>query len=125
MRMSAIVLQGPASTIQCVVGINLYRWVEFAGAALQFVARIQLDGVNIAPGNVRTVIDRNNLNQVEMQIVNAGNSVAPIMSLPTSVGGQPIFHIEVAAGASITFGAVSGTNVQIGDHNIVQGPGRV
>ena len=31
-RMSAMLLQGPSSAVQCVVGISLYRWVEFAAS---------------------------------------------------------------------------------------------
>jgi hypothetical protein len=119
-RMSAMLLQGPSSAVQCVVGISLYRWVEFAGPTLQFVANLQLDGTSTTPGEVRTLIDKNNLNHVEMQLVNADTSaVAPIMSLPTTVGQSQVFEIHVETGGSISFGDVKGTNVQIGDHNIV------
>jgi hypothetical protein len=119
-RMSAMLLQGPSSAVQCVVGISLYRWVEFAGSTLQFVANLQLDGTYAAPGEVRTLIDKNNLNHVEMQLVNADSSVvAPIMSLPTTVGQSQVFQIHIEAGGSISFGDVKGTNVQIGDHNSV------
>lgn len=119
-RMSAMLLQGPTSALQCVVGISLFRWVEFTGPTLQFVANIQMSGTYVAPGQVRTMIDKNNLNRVEMQLVNADSSVvAPIMTLPTTVDGTKIFEIHVEAGGSISFGDVKGTNVQIGDHNIV------
>ncbi|WP_348268218.1 hypothetical protein P8936_03060 [Edaphobacter paludis] len=119
-RMSAMLLQGPTSAVQCVVGISLYRWVEFAGSTLQFVANLQLNGTSAVPGEVRTLIDKNNLNHVEMQLVNADSSVVtPIMSLPTTVGQSQIFEIHVEAGGSLSFGDVKGTNVQIGDHNIV------
>ncbi|MDW5267941.1 MULTISPECIES: hypothetical protein [Acidobacteriaceae] len=119
-RMSAMLLQGPFSAVQCVVGISLCRWVEFAGSTLQFIANLQLNGTSAAPGEVRTLIDKNNLNHVEMQLVNADSSVVtPIMTLPTTVGQSQIFEIHVAAGGSLSFGDVKGTNVQIGDHNIV------
>ncbi len=116
-RMSAILLFGPQSTLQCIVGISLYRWVEFVGPTLQFVGNLQLDGTSASPGEVRSVIDRNDLNRVEMQVVNADRSVAPIMSMPTAVAGTPVFQIHVEAGGSIRFGDVQGTNVQIGNHN--------
>lgn len=120
-RMSAMLLQGPNSALQCIVGISIFRWVEFAGSTLQFVANIQMSGTSAPPGEVRTMIDKNNLNRVEMQLVNANSSVVtPIMSLPTAVGDTKIFEIHVAAGGSISFGDVKGTNVQIGDHNIVR-----
>lgn len=117
-RMSALLLQGPYSALQCICGINLYRWVEFAGPTLQFVANVQMNGTSATPGQVRTLIDKNNLNHVEMQVVNADQSqVTPIMNLPTSVGGAQVFEIHVQAGGTISFGDVKGTNVQIGDHN--------
>lgn len=116
-RMSAMLLCGPSSSVQCIVGINLYRWVEFAGPTLQFVSKLQLTGVAAARGEVRTVIDRQDLSRVEMQVVNPDRTVAPIMSMPTSVGGTQVFHIHVEAGGAIKFGDVQGTNVQFGDHN--------
>lgn len=117
-RMSAMLLQGPYSALQCIVGINLYRWVEFAGSTLQFVANVQMNGTYANPGEVRTLIDKNNLNHVEMQVVNADRSeVAPIMNLPTRVGEAQVFEIHVQAGGTISFGDVKGTNVQFGDHN--------
>jgi hypothetical protein len=121
-RMSAMLLQGPTSAVQCVVGINLYLWVQFAGPALQFVGKIQLNGTFAAPGEVRSVIDKKHLSRVEMQLVNADHSVAPIMTLPTTVEGSQVFQIHVEAGGTLTFGNVKGTNVQIGDHNIVHAP---
>lgn len=117
-RMTALLLLGPMSAAQCIVGVNLYRWVEFAGPTLQFVANIRLAGTTGSPAKVRSVIDRNDLNRVEMQLVNADNSVAPMMNLPTNVQGQQVFHIHVEAGGSIKFGNVEGTNIQFGDHNI-------
>lgn len=117
-RMSALLLQGPYSALQCIAGVNLYRWVEFAGPTLQFVANVQMNGTYATPSQVRTLIDKNNLNHVEMQVVNADQSqVTPIMNLPTSVGGAQVFEIHVQAGGTISFGDVKGTNVQIGDHN--------
>lgn len=116
-RMSAILLFGPQSTLQCIVGISLYRWVEFVGGTLQFLGNLHLNGTSSSPGEVRSVIDRNDLNRVEMQVVNADRSVAPIMSMPTAVAGTPVFQIHVEAGGTLRFGDVQGTNVQIGNHN--------
>lgn len=116
-RMSAMLLRGPHSALQCIVGINMYRWVEFAGPALHFVGKLRLSGAVLASGEVRTIVDRQDLSRVEMQVVNADRSVAPIMSMPTSVGGTQVFHIHVESGGVIRFGDVQGTNVQIGNHN--------
>jgi hypothetical protein len=123
-RMTALLLRGPMSAAQCIVGVNLYRWVEFAGATLQFVANIQLAGTTASPAEVRSVIDPKDLNRVEMQLVNEDSSVAPIMNLPTNVQGQQVFHIHVEAGGSIKFGNVEGTNIQFGNHNIQRAVGQ-
>lgn len=116
-RISAMLLRGAASALQCIVGIHLYRWVEFAGPTLQFVSGLQLAGAFSSAGEVRTVIDRQDLSRVEMQVVNADHTVAPIMSMPTAVGTTQIFHIHVDSVGDLRFGDVQGTNVQIGAHN--------
>jgi hypothetical protein len=119
-RMSAMLLQGPSSAVQCVVGISLYRWAEFTGATLQFVANLQMNGTNTVPGQVRTIIDKDNLNNVEMQLVHDGSSeVTSIMKLPTVVGGTVVYQINVMGNGNLAFGDVKGTDVQIGGHNIV------
>jgi hypothetical protein len=117
-RMSALLLQGPYSALQCIAGVNLYSWVALAGPTLQFVANIQMNGTNAVPVQVRTMIDKNNLNNVEMQLVPEGSSeVTSIMNLPTSVGGTTVYQINVLGNGNLAFGDVKGTNVQIGDHN--------
>jgi len=117
-RMSAMLLQGPYSALQCIVGVNMYRWAEFTGATLQFVANLQMNGTNATPGEVRTLIDKNNLNHVQMQVVNADQSqVASIMNLPTVVGGTTVYQINVLGNGNLAFGDVKGTNVQMGNHN--------
>jgi len=117
-RMSAMLLQGPYSVLQCIVGVNMYRWAEFTGATLQFVANLQMNGTNAVPVQVRTMIDKNNLNNVEMQLVQDGSSeIASIMKLPTVVGGTTVYQINVLGNGNVAFGDVKGTKVQIGDHN--------
>jgi hypothetical protein len=117
-RMSAMLLQGPYSALQCIVGVNMYRWAEFTGATLQFVANLQMNGTNAVPVQVRTMIDKNNLNNVEMQLVQDGSSeIASIMKLPTVVGGTTVYQINVLGNGNVAFGDVKGTKVQIGDHN--------
>ena len=66
MRMSGLLLQGPTSALQVIIGINLYMWVQFTGPSMQFLAGIRLQGTAEVGGGVRSVIDPNNLSQVQV-----------------------------------------------------------
>lgn len=118
-RMTCVLLQGPQSAVQVISGITLMMWAQFAGMVLQFLGGIQLTGCEFqGQAQPQTLVDRNDTSQVEMQLKNADNSVAPIMALPTKVQGQTVYEIHIEAGGTYIAGSVQGATVQFGDHNI-------
>ena len=118
MRMTGMLMQGPMSAVQVMIGTNLFQWVQFAGISLQFVASVRLNGTFQSTSEVRSIVDQNRPDQIEMQLVNSDQSVASIMAMPTQVRGQVVYQVHVEAGGTYIAGNVNGSAVQFGDHNI-------
>ncbi|HET9305905.1 MAG TPA: hypothetical protein VFO46_07760 [Candidatus Sulfotelmatobacter sp.] len=121
MRMTAILLQGQNSSVQAVIGINVYQWTQFAASALQFVAGIQLAGTSQVPGEVRAFMQHQEASDVSLQIVGKDKSVTDVMTLPAEVEGKSVvfkFEGPVYFGDNIdcSNAEVSG-NIQIGKNN--------
>jgi hypothetical protein len=121
MRMTAILLQGQSSSVQAVIGINVYQWAQFAAPALQFVAGIQLAGTVQAPGEVRAFMQHQEALDVNLQIVGRDKSVTDVMTLPAQVEGKSVvykFEGPVYFGDKFDYSnaTVSG-NIQVGRNN--------
>lgn len=112
-RVMCIVLQGTEAAVMLLLMMNLYRWLEFIGPCLNFVASITLEGGPPATGQVQAVIDEEHDDQVEFQIVNPDQTLTPITALPTSVGNQIIINID----NSVRTGNINGTGVVVGHHS--------
>jgi hypothetical protein len=121
MRMTAILLQGPNSSVQAIIGINLYQWAQFAAPALQFVAGIQLAGTTQVPGAVRAFMEHKQASDVSLQIVGKDNHVTDVMTVPAEVQGQNVvfkFEGPVYFGDNNDYsGSKFSGNYQIGDNN--------
>jgi hypothetical protein len=119
-RMTAILLQGPASAVQVIIGIDLYQWAQFGQSTFQFVAGIQLTGTAPASGTVRAVMNHAQSANVELQVVDAKNCVTPVMTVPAQdEQGRKIVHNfygPVHFGNDFSKATFSGDNL-IGDHN--------
>jgi hypothetical protein len=111
-RVMIIVIQGPQSAVEVVVMLNLFRWVEFIAACLDFVARIRLAGSPATTPQLRAVIDKNHTDQIEYQFVGRDEHTIPLTSMPTTVGGTTI----ISAHQVIVTGSINGTGIAIGDH---------
>jgi hypothetical protein len=120
-RMTAILLQGQTSSVQAVIGINLYCWAQFAASTLQFVAGIQLAGTSQGPGEVRAFMQHEQASDVNLQIVGKDKSVTDVMTVPAQFEGKTVinkFEGPVYFGDNIDYrnAEVSG-NIQIGNKN--------
>jgi|SRR5580658_752607 hypothetical protein len=81
-RLTAILLQGPASALQVIVGVNLYQWAQFIGPALQFVAGIQLTGTCQGTGSIQAFMEHPQSPDVQFAVVNHDGSATPLVTLP-------------------------------------------
>jgi hypothetical protein len=121
MRMTAILLQGQSSSVQAVIGINVYQWAQFAAPALQFVAGIQLAGTVPAHGEVRAFMQHQEASDVSLQIVGKDKSVTDVMTVPAQVEGKSVvykFEGPVYFGDNIdNSNAQFSGNIQIGKNN--------
>jgi len=121
-RMTAILLQGPSSGLQVMIGINLYQWAQFAGPALQFVAGIQLAGTLQGPGAVRASMDHEKAPDVKFEVVSNDGSATQIVTLPaTDENGQSVvnnyYYGEVHIAETEYSGNFSDSNNQFGDNS--------
>jgi len=112
-RVMEIVMQGPQSSVEVLVLMNLYRWMEFAAPCLDFVGRISLGGVQQAAPQLRAVVDEKNKDQIEYQLVRPGQQPIPLTALPTNVGGTTIIHVDTL----IQTGNINGTGIAVGTHS--------
>jgi hypothetical protein len=112
-RVMAIVLQGMQATVEVIVMMNLYRWVEFAGPSFELVGSIWLQGSPPPNLQLQAVVDPNRTDQIQYQFVKPDHTAIPLSSLPTQVGTQIIIqHAEI-----IQTGDINGTGIVLGSHN--------
>jgi hypothetical protein len=112
-RVMVIVIQGDQAAVEVVTMLNLYRWVEFIGACLEFVNRINLLGMPSSTASLRAVIDEKRKDQVEYQLVNPDNTEIPLTAFPTAVANVTIINVD----NSIKTGDINGTGVVVGSHS--------
>ena len=117
LRVMIIVIQGPQSAVEVAIWLDLFRWVEFTAACLDFVGRIRLAGNNPATTpQLRAVIDQNHTDQIEYQFVSQNNQTIPLTSMPTTIRGRTIINAQQV----ILTGDINGTGIAIGDHTIAR-----
>jgi hypothetical protein len=109
-RVMVLVIQGAQSSVEVVVMVNLYRWMEFIGPCLDFVGRINLGGIPQAPPKLQALVDKNRKDQIEYQLVPPNQQPIPLTALPTSVGGTTIIHVDTL----IQTGNINGTGIAVG-----------
>lgn len=112
-RVMVWVMQGTRSAVEIVVGLSLYRWMEFVAPCLDFVARIRLDGATQSAPQLRAVVDYNRKDQIEYQLMRSNQEPIALTSLPTSVGGTTIIHVDTL----IQTGDINGTGIAVGTHS--------
>lgn len=112
-RVMVIVIQGNQAAVEVVLMLNLYRWVEFIGACLEFVNRISLLGMPTSAASLRAVIDKKRKDQIEYQLVNPDNTKIPLTAFPTAVANVTIINVD----NSIKTGDINGTGVVVGSHS--------
>jgi hypothetical protein len=120
-RMTAILLQGPSSALQVMIGINMYQWAQFVGPALQFVAGIQLAGTSQGPGAVRAYMEHQQSPDVNFQVVSTDGTATQVVTLPArDEKGQSVvnnyYYGEVHISTDYS-GNFSGSNYQFGDNS--------
>lgn len=120
-RVMVAVIQGSVGIVEVLVLVNLYRWVEFIGPCLQFIAGINLSGQTPSTGQIQAVIDRKRQDQVEYQLVNPDRTTTPLAVMPTVVENKIVINID----NSIKTGDINGTGIVVGEHssaNVKSGP---
>ena len=114
LRGMLMLLHGQRGTAKVMVMINLYRWAEFVGPALQFVGGINLSGMQpLQTPEVQAVVDRTRTDQIEFRVRGGpADQWEPITALPTRVGGNIVINID----KSFHVGNISGVGHAIGHH---------
>jgi hypothetical protein len=120
-RMTAILLQGPSSSLQVMIGINMYQWAQFVGPALEFVAGIQLAGTVQGPGAVRASMEHAQSPDVNFQVVSRDGTATQVVTLPArDEQGRSVvnnFYGEVHIVEREYSGNFSDSNNQFGDNS--------
>jgi hypothetical protein len=105
---------GMQSAVEVLVVMSLYRWTDFAGPCLDFVARINLGGgIPQAAPQLRAVVDESRKDQIEYQLVSPDHAPIPLTALPTSFAGTTIIHVDTL----IQTGNINGTGIAVGTHS--------
>ena len=113
-RVMVFVIQGLQASVEVVVMMNLYRWMEFAGPCLEFVGRINLAGTGLVPytSQLRAVVDEQRKDQIEYQLIGPDDKPIPLTAFPTNMG-----HVTINVGTLIQTGDINGTGIAIGTHS--------
>jgi hypothetical protein len=115
-RVMVIILQGTITTVEVVIMMNLYRWVEFIQSCLVFVSAISLSNQPPIPSQIQAVIDPLYPNNIEYQLINPDQTTTPFTKLPAVVYNNCVVNIN----HSIKVGDVNGTGIIIGHHSIAE-----
>jgi hypothetical protein len=115
-RFMVFAIQGMHSTVKVVIGINLYRWVEFIGPCLELVGGINLSGGQPIETKVLAVVDKNRDDQIEMNIVHPDNTRVPVSAFPTVVYGNVVVNVHDSS--THVGGYIQGTGIAVGQHSL-------